>query len=431
MRGGLFLRLQVPYGSGFLPLELEGRMPFEVAEPRFSPPDDHALQKALSNPINFADLHSFLTSRKKVLVVVNDQSRPTPTREVLALLELRGKDVTTVVATGAHRLPTKPELLAILGGTTPPYGGSIVTHNARDETRLVYLGRTSRGTEVHLNKLAFEADGLIVIGSVEPHYFAGFTGGRKFLLPGLAGFRSIEMNHSLALDAKSKLMVLDGNPIHEDFMDALNLFGRDEDIFSIQLVTNFEHRIIHVSAGHIVDSFTRAARVAKRTYSAPIKSKADIVMTVARPPFDIDLYQSQKAIENAKMALKNGGVVVLVSKCGEGIGDRGFYDLMASGGDILRKIREGYRLGYHKAAKFVELMQRAQIWAVTDLPPTTLERIGIRPFNDIQSAVTEATKLLGRGSSLLLVPDGGLTYPAPRSRTSVGRSGRWKEKSNQ
>lgn len=213
-------------------------------------------------------------------------------------------------------------------------------HDNRQESSLRPLGKTSRGTPLFFSRLAFEADGIIVIGSVEPHYFAGYTGGRKFLLPGLAGLESTVMNHSLAADERSRILALGGNPVHEDMMEALEVFGRFDDIFSIQLVVNAEHEISYASSGHIVRSFEGAIKHAKEIYVPTVAERADIVISVAKPPLDIDLYQSQKAVDNVKLAVKQDGVIILVSPCRDGIGDRGFYDLLASGPEMKRGVHK-------------------------------------------------------------------------------------------
>ena len=336
---------------------------------------------------------------------------------MLKRLDLNEKEITTIVASGTHRAPSVRELEGLLGGPNPSYGGRVIVHDSNDQSQLKSIGRTSRGTELQFNKHVFDADGIIVVGSVEPHYYAGFTGGRKFLLPALAGFRSIEMNHSLALDERSTILRLEGNPVHEDFMEALDIFHRYDDIFSIQLVLNRDHQICHTLSGHIVDSFKSAVERAKEIYVAPVETKADIIVTVATPPMDLDLYQAHKAIENVKLALKDRGVVILVSPCNDGVGLRGFYDLLARGGSVseFNITKETYHLGYHKATKLAQLLKEARIFGVTKLQPETLKTIGITPYQDIQSAVDEASKLKGNDSRTLVVLDGCLTVPVPKN----------------
>lgn len=409
------MKIAIPYGQTSMPLAINDDRPSEIASPSNTRADESCIANCLSRPLRSPKLSEFLSKRERILVVINDYTRPTPTATVLRTLGLKGKEVTTLVASGAHRAPSQSELAELLGAPGPPYGGTVIVHDSRDNSQLRSLGRTSRGTELQFNKHVFDAEGIIVVGSVEPHYYAGFTGGRKFLLPALAGYRSIEMNHSLVLNESSSILTLEGNPVHEDFIEALDLFNRYEDIFSIQLVLNRNHEVSYAFSGHIVDSFNGAVERAKEIYVAPVKSKADIVIAVATPPMDLDLYQAHKAIENVKPALKDDGVLILVSPCPDGIGPRGFYDLLASGGDIFKKIKEGYRLGYHKAAKLVELGKRAKLFAVTNLQPEMLIAISISPYKQIQDAFDDATRLKGEDSSVLVVLDGCLTVPVPRN----------------
>jgi len=399
-------------------LELGEGTPVEIVSPRKTPVDECSIARSLSQPTAFTDFGSFVANKRKILVVINDHTRPTPTSTVLKKLDLKGKEVTTIVATGAHRSPYPEELLRLLGAAVPPYGGKVVVHNSRDSASLKSVGQTSRGTKLFLNPHLFAADGIVVVGSVEPHYFAGFTGGRKFLLPALAGLESIMINHSLALDKRSRILSLDGNPVHEDFMEALDIFDRYDDIFSIQLVLNSEQQVSFASSGHIIQSFTECIERAKDIYVTPVETKADIVISVAKPPLDLDLYQSQKAIDNAKLALNDGGILILVSRCSDGIGDRGFYDVLASAEDISKVTLEGHRFGYHKAVKIAEVLKRASVFAVTDLPPEVLKAISIMPYSNLQSAIEDAMKLKGKESKILIVRDGGVTVPLPKSSSS-------------
>jgi len=265
-----------------------------------------------------------------------------------------------------------------------------------------------------VNRLLFETDGIIVVGSVEPHYFAGYTGGRKFLLPALASLESISMNHSLAVDDNARITKLDGNPVHEDFMDALHLFGRFSDIFSIQLVLNAEHQVSYASSGHIVNSFLEAVERANDAYVVSVEAPADIVISVAGPPMDIDFYQSQKAIENVKLAVKEGGIIILVSRCKDGIGDRGFYELLTSNEKI--KPTDCHRFGFHKAVKMARLLQKSTVFVVSDLPANVHRAISLTPFEDVQAAFEKALEIKEEGSRVLMVLDGSIVTPIPIGR---------------
>ncbi|MGA2785366.1 MAG: nickel-dependent lactate racemase [Candidatus Bathyarchaeia archaeon] len=407
------MKLTIPYGNVTMPLNLDGRSIREVSPKHVSVMDD-VLSKSLVHSRESSSLESFVSERKKLLLVINDHTRPFASG-LLGRLPLKCSDVTTIVATGSHREPTPEELRLLFGGDAPPYGGRVVIHNSRDPSCLKTLGSTTRGTDVRLNLNVFNSDGIIVIGSVEPHYYAGFTGGRKFLLPGLAAFESIEMNHSLALDDKAQILRLEGNPVHEDFMDALRMFGRNDDIYSIQLVMNNNHEIEFASSGNILSSFMDAVQQATKKFVCEIDYKADILIAVVNSPLDIDLYQAHKAIENVKLALKDDGVLILVAKCSDGIGNRGFYDILSSKSDILEAVTQKYTFGGHKALRITQLLQRVKIFAVTEIAPTLMETISIRPFSDLQSAMEEAVKLKGSDLNILLVHDAGVAVPVPRT----------------
>ena len=403
------MRLSIPYGDEVMPLVLKDEL-VEVVSARNFAADEDSIVRSLDR----ADpsFESFISERNRILVVINDHTRPLA-KSVLEKLPLKGKEVTTIIATGTHRAPTHEELVYLLGGDTPPYGGQVVIHDATDESSMKSIGKTTRGTEVRLNSRVFDADGIVVIGSVEPHYYAGFTGGRKFLLPGLAAFKSIEMNHSLALDVKARILTLDGNPVHEDFMDALRIFGRNEDIFSIRLVMNVEHGSVSqargISSTRLLTQFVKSLR----TYVRPVPSKADILIANVSPPLDLDLYQAHKAIENVKPALNDDGVLILLAQCQDGIGNRAFYDLLASKQDLSRIVKEQYTFGGHKALRITQLLQKAKIFAVTDLEPRVMRAISITPFADIQSAVDMALELKGDNANVILVNDAGVTVPIP------------------
>jgi len=403
------MKLSIPYGNEMMPLNLDGRSIREVSPKHVSVIDD-----VLSKSFVSSSLESFVSERKKLLVVINDHTRPFASG-LLGQLPLKSNDVTTIVATGSHREPTPEELQLLLGGDAPPYGGRVVIHDSRDPSCLKTLGSTTRRTDVRLNLNVFNSDGIIVIGSVEPHYYAGFTGGRKFLLPGLAAFESIEMNHSLALDDKAQILRLEGNPVHEDFMDALRMFGRNDDIYSIQLVMNNNHEIEFASSGNILNSFMDAVQNATKKFVCEIDHKADILIAVVNPPLDIDLYQAHKAIENVKLALKDDGVLILVAKCSDGIGNRGFYDILSSKSDVAKAVNQKYTFGGHKALRITQLLQRAKIFAVTGIAPALMETISIRPFSNLQNAVEEAVKLKGSDSNILLIHDAGVAVPVPKT----------------
>ncbi len=379
--------------------------------------EKQTITDAIATPINSKPFTDFLADARQVLVIVNDATRPTPTQKVLDVIfdDLSNTQYNFIIATGVHRGPTQEEYLQIFGPYYERIKESIIVHDARKKEDQVFLGTSSNGTEMYVNKAGVEADKLIIISSVEPHYFAGYTGGRKSFLPGIAGFDTIEQNHKLALVPEACALALTGNPVHEDMMDAIKTVKQE--IFSIMTVLDKHHKVYATCAGHIHDSFYAAIDKANEVFAAPLEEKADIVVSVVKFPQDIDLYQAQKGIDNAKLALKKNGIMILVAKCRDGIGGKAFADLLGSCDtpkEALDKIEQGYVLGYHKAAKMAEIGLWAQMWGVTDVANDVISRLFITPFSDLQTAVDKALEEKGRNASVLFLMDGGLTVPMVR-----------------
>ena len=377
-------------------------------------PFETQMEEALGNPVNSPDLTAFLAGARDVLVIVNDATRPTPTRQILDQIidRLKGVQVKYIIATGAHRGPSHEEFIQIFGDHYERIKGDVIVHDAKKSEEMVFLGKSSNGTEMYVHHAGVDAHKIIILGSVEPHYFAGYTGGRKSFLPGIAGFNTIEQNHKLALLPEAKALALEGNPVHEDMVDALSVVKKE--IFAIMTVLDKDHKVYAVTAGNIHDSFMEATVAANEVFAAPIKEKADIVVSIVKFPQDIDLYQAQKGIDNAKLALKEKGIMILVAKCRCGIGGKAFADLLGSCDTpkaVLETIEKGYKLGYHKAAKMAEIGIWAEMWAVTDVEPQVIEKLFIRPFPSLQEALDRAIEQKGDSAKILFLMDGGLTVP--------------------
>ncbi len=389
------------------------------------------IKNAVCAPLNAEggtgrNLEMFLEGASRVLIIVNDATRPTPTEAMLDLfvpaLSAAGigpDGITVIVATGAHRAPTEEEYRQILGSHFDVLRNSCLAHDARDTDTMQKVGDTRNGTPIILNKAVFAADRILVTGSVEPHYFAGFTGGRKAFLPGVAAYETIEANHKLALNPEAKALALEGNPVHEDMIDALTHIHAP--VFALMTVLDGEQRVAAATAGDLYGSFVAAIDTARSIFCVDIPEKADVVISIAKFPMDIDLYQSQKAIDNGALALKDGGTLILVSSCRDGIGDEAYANLLASTSspeEALRTIGEGYVLGYHKAAKMAEVSARATVTAKTELSDERLTSMFIEPAEDIQQALDAGLeRALQAGVAVpkvIVLPDGCITVPSLR-----------------
>ncbi|MDR2865819.1 MAG: nickel-dependent lactate racemase [Methanomassiliicoccaceae archaeon] len=371
------------------------------------------INDAIDNPIGYASLSDFLKGGKDTVFIVNDRTRPTPTAKVLDALSERMdlRDARYLIATGTHRDMTQEEYGFVFGAHYAKLKDRIICHDSKG-SECVRLGRSKNGTDMEVNKIAVDADRLVIITSVEPHYFAGYTGGRKSFLPGVASFKTVEQNHKLAMKMEAQSLVLEGNPVHEDMMDALEVV-KGKSIFSIQMVLDRHQDIYKVAAGDLHKAFDRAVGWANEVFSVPVPEKADMVISVAPYPMDVDLYQSQKALDNGKWALKEGGKILMVSKCREGIGHATFLDQLSSSGDpkkVLEDLGKEYKLGYHKAAKMAEIMVWAEVWAVTDLQKGLISSANMRPFDTVADAVSEALRQKPDARILILM-DGSVTIP--------------------
>lgn len=410
----------LPFGDESISVKFPEEAEMAVARPAAATGRGEAsLQDLLGHP----GVEMFFREAGPLLVIVNDATRPTPTPSILAAIRkpLLEQDARFIVATGTHRPPGAGEWDRLFGTLYPRLKKHILVHDSREEESLIRFGTTPRGNEVKLNRALAEAARILVIGSVEPHYFAGFTGGRKGIFPGIAGYDTITANHRLALDPGAQPMVLEGNPVHEEMDAALDLLPGKE-IFGIMAVLDREQRLFSLHPGPIRDSFLEAASEARRVSAVEIDFPADILITCARSPMDIDLYQSHKALENGRAVVAPGGTMILVSSCPEGVGARRFHDLLASSPDpeeLMAAIEGQYRLGDHKAERLARLRRDHSVFGVTNMPGEELEKIGIRPFDGIQAAVDAALDKHGRNCRILLIPDGTVTVPVLKNRTGA------------
>jgi len=352
----------------------------------------------------------------RILFVVNDGQRPTPTARVLSSIypQIKDKNPSFIVATGSHREPTGDEMKRIFPEEIlNEFRDNIIVHKAK-ESPAEFIGETSRGTQFHINKKAMEFDKLININSVEPHYFAGYSGGRKSFLPGISSHETIAVNHRNALADESQNCRLKGNPVHDDMEEAVEMLAQKKDIFSINLVIDGDTNIYDIKTGDWKDSFYEAVKSCNEVCCVPIKEKADIVITVAQPPMDMNLYQSQKSMENGNLALKDGGILILVSECAHGIGPSEFYDLLSKSDipeELFKEIEEHYVLGHQKAAKILNIVSCSRICAVTSLDDETVKNCFITPSKDLQNSLDSALLEKGPDAKVLILRNGFATAP--------------------
>ncbi len=410
------MRVEIPYAGGAQAVEVPDRNIQEIVYPKdiHTPDKISIILEAINRPLKSKPMREFIQGGQNILVIVNDATRPTPSGKIIGVLHehLEGRNVKYLVATGMHRAPTLEEYKFIFGDLYESIKGNVFAHDAKNSPT-VTLGTSKNGTVIKLNKMVEEADRIIVISSVEPHYFAGYTGGRKSFLPGVSAYETIEQNHKQALSIEAQALKLDGNPVNEDMEDAVK-FLSNKHIFAIMVVLNRHHGTCACYAGDLKESFRKSTKKADDVFVMNIGKKADIVVAVTAFPYDIDLYQSQKALDNAKYAVKDGGIIILVSACRDGVGPPNFLNLLGSAAtptEALEKIRHGYKLGYHKAAKMAEIGLKCKMMAVTKLPPEVSLKAHLKPMASVQEALDSAMRELGEGAKVTFIMDAVITVP--------------------
>lgn len=406
------MQIEVGYSDWAQSVIIPDRNLLDVLRPNHHGPfhdTDSAIRQATEAAAGFLD------STRRVLILVNDATRPTPSGRILSALApvLRNRAVRVLVSLGAHRPATTDELNAIMGPELRSTSDLVVLqHDSRRKSELALFGHTSRGTEVLFNREIAEAERIIAINSVEPHYFAGFTGGRKSFMPGVAGIEGITQNHNLAADPRSMPLSLAGNPVHEDMTEAAEMIGLP--VFSIQTVQDNERRLLSVRFGSLRDSFFAACLDARKVYGLVIRKKADIVLSVLRPPADINLYQSQRAVEFALHALRSPSIHVTVSRCREGIGDEGFVRILKECRhpvEVAGRSPSSQHPGWHKAARLARIMRQTRLYAVTGLDPRVIHSVFMTPFDTAQEAIDAAIRHVGPDAGVYVIPDAAAVVP--------------------
>jgi nickel-dependent lactate racemase len=380
------------------------------------------IERALSQPIGTARLKEIAKEGNKVAIVVDDATRATPSYLMIPpLLDelnqagVKDEDVTVIFGCGTHR-PVNPEEKEKLIGKDVLERVQTISHDHKAEDQ-VFLGNTSHGTEVKVNKVFAEADVKILAGDINLHYYAGYGGGRKGVLPAVSSAETIQHNHSLMLHPNASTGVLDGNPVHEDMTEAARLAKVD---FILNIVTNSKNELVQAFAGDLEQAFLEGTKLVDEMYKVPIMQRANIVVVSAGGyPHDINLYQATKAVQNTIEAVKRKGVIVLVAECPEGHGNEVFSEWMEKFADlrrIEREIKKRFVLGGHKAYYLTKTLQKATIILVSVMPDCyAVNTFKLRTASAMNDALRDAFELAGKNAKVYVIPHGGDTLPVYQS----------------
>ena len=376
---------------------------------------ERAVQEALDHPIGTPRLRELVKAGETIAIITSDITRPMPTWKVMpALLSelyaagIRREDITLVFALGSHRKHTPEEQRHLAG----EQAWAEITCVDLDTAGCVHAGVTSRGTPVDIDRRVAEADRRICLGNIEYHYFAGYSGGAKAIMPGVSTRDAIQSNHSRMVQPEACAGRLEGNPVREDIEEAAAMVGVD---FIVNVILDSHKEIIKAVAGDVTQAHRAGCAFLDTLYKVDIPERADVVLvSQGGAPKDLNLYQTQKALDNAKHAVKPGGVIVLMGSCAEGLGERVFEEWMLSApspSSLIERIQREFRLGGHKAAAIAMVLEKADIYLVSDLEDSFVERLFLKPFHTPQAAYDAAIAKCGPSATVIAMPYGGSTLP--------------------
>ena len=413
----------LPYGKTDVCIRVPARNLLGTIEPadRLGAADAKAeVTRALKNPVPIGSkrLSEIAKPESKVAIVVDDQTRKVPSEvmllpvlDELSLAGVKDENITVIFGCGTHRA-VKPEEAEVLVGAEVLKRVKTVSHDCR-AADLVQLGTTkTHGNKVYVNRVFAEADVRVLLGDVGFHYYAGYGGGRKSVLPAVCGEETIKQNHAMLLHANAKTGVLNDNPVHQDMSEAAKLAKVD---FIVNVVENKKGEIVKAFAGDLEQAFLEGVKLVDEMYRVKVDRRAEIVVVSAGGhPADMNLYQAYKALDNALDAVKRGGVIILVAECPEGHGNQVFYDWMTRFDlkNVEHEIKRNFVLGGHKAYYLLKALQNHQIILVSSLPDYYATSIfKLKTARAVNDAFAEALKIAGSASRVWAIPQGNCTLP--------------------
>ena len=413
-------KIELPYGSSLLKV----RIPtsnitciLNTQDIKSLANEKEAITNSLIAPIGCPPLLDCVNKNDRVVVIVTDNTRPCPDDRLLPpiLTELEEKvprgNITIIVALGLHPPLDKQELVKKLGRDIVE-NYNVMNH---DVNQTVNIGTTSRGTPVDINIRVVEADFRLSTGFIEPHFFAGFSGGRKSVAPGVFSVRSAYHNHGYAMIEHScvKAGILKGNPIHEDMVEQARMAKLN---FIVNVLLNKKREITHVVAGEPIKAHEKGCQIERDIAGVKVAHKVDITITTnSGAPLDMDLYQSCKGIDTAAQITRDGGIIIIASACSAGVGPEAFRELHASVSSpkkVLQKIRREEPIGVQWENQILARTQlKNDVYLVSGLEDSAVKDMMMTPIGTIEEGLEKAFKNLGDNAEIAVIPEGPLVLP--------------------
>jgi lactate racemase len=419
------MKIKVKYGNKTIECHIPDTIRTRVLMPPKNVPESSprkALISSLNDPIQANPLSSTLSAGKKALLIVPDKTRQCILDQLLPIIVdylvdngIHSGDITILFANGTHQNQTREDVELLLGADIPD-SIRIEQHDSKNAGSLEYITTTSRGTPVFVNKLVRKADIVLTVGGILHHYFAGFGGGPKLIVPGVAGYETAQRNHSYTIDVTGEFHTgcrdgnLDTNPVYLDIVEAVRHIPN---IFSINIVLDSTNKPAGFFSGDIISAHRRGTALASKLHEVSIGALADLVIvSPGGAPHDGTFIQSHKAIHHAHYAVKPGGRIVTAAACYDGIGSPTFlpwFDVPEKSlGDNLLST---YSLNGHTALSLRTKVKRNEISLISELDDATVARMGITPISSIQTAIDTLSDTRAISPLVYLLPHGSLTVP--------------------
>ena len=418
------MKIKLPYGKGFQETEISNERingVLEASIEEYQPEDDQLtiVKKAMKNPINSKKLKELAVGKDKVVILISDHTRPVPSKYILPLMlkEIRegnpDADITLLVATGCHRGTTKEELIGKIGENIYK-NEKIYIHDCDDESMLVTLDeKLPSGGNIIVNKLAAEADLLVAEGFIEPHFFAGYSGGRKSVFPGCCSRKAVMYNHNAEfIDSEyARTGNLENNPIHKDMIAAAKALGL---VYIVNVVINSDKEVIHAVAGDLEKAHEAGTEWLKGKAGVD-KRLADIAITSnGGYPLDQNIYQAVKSMTAAEATVKDGGVIIVSAESSDGTGGDAFYNAFVNEPDTERLYQsfldtpkeETIPDQWESQILCRVLLKTKAIIYISDLDDEIVKTFHMIPVKTLDEAMEKANELMGNDSSVTVIPNG-------------------------
>lgn len=416
------------YGTHSLSVATKFLHFYKILKPSFPKAivkSEEYINRIIDAPINSRPFNDIFNKNNKVLIIISDITRYTSSEIFLPIiidrLNQKGiddKSITIICSLGIHRKHTAEEHKKLVG--THIYKRvEVIDHDAFDRDSMITLGKTRRETTIEVNHLLAEANHIILTGGIRFHYFAGFGGGRKSILPGIASFNACVSNHLLTLNPPDQggrhplvqTGILKGNPVHEDMAEACYQI---RSLFLLNTILSPQRKLLKVVAGDIHTAFNQGCCFLRENFSVPITQKAELVIvSCGGYPWDINFIQAHKTMDMAANALKEGGVMILLAECSQGFGNPRFlgwfnYDNAES---FERNLRTNYEINGQTAYATFLKASKYHIILVSSLKAAEVEKMSIIPSLTIEEALEKAYSLLGSKPLTYIIPDGSSVLP--------------------